>query len=1017
MITPHGISDLRILGSKLQRRFLALPLRDTRGGGRLLKRKARAVPGLEALEDRMMLATFLVTSTSDNPNVQNGTLRWAINQVDQSTDLSNVIDFDFASVAPGASHTITLSSVLPPITEPVDIDGSSQPGFSGVPLVVIMGTSGGYDVNGHYGLELIAGSSGSIIQNLAIEGCGKGYGIDIFSSNNSVIGCVIGTDIADDEADANLGGVGIEANSLGNTIGGTAAGTANVISGNAGDGIYIDASCLVLGNLIGTNATGAAAVPNIEGIFVDGSGSNPNGSSSDREEQGVTIGGTMASAANVISGNGDTGIYTEAPCLVEGNRIGTNLTGTSALRNTLYGIYVGGSDATIGGTSAGAANVISGNGDLGIFIDAPCLLEGNRIGANADGTGSVPNSDDGIYVEVPGATIGGTSAGAANVISGNSFAGIENVAPALIEGNFIGTNLTGTGAVPNSSVGILVAGNAGGTTIGGTTVGTANVISGNGGDGIDLGASSLVEGNRIGTDLTGANPVPNQGIGVYHDEGPAATDTEGNIIAFNDGPGVATAPGTTGSTIRFNAIFGNSGPGIDLNDDGVTPNTSDGSNNTPVLTSAVGGIVSGTSNASPNSTYIIDIYANLSSDGSASRPQGRDYLITTTVETNAAGDAVFNDPYTPMPGLPILTATTTDAGGTTSEFSSPVHEVTSLGGVLTTFAHTVEFVAGTPYSRVVAGFTDTDPRAFPGQFTAMIDWGDSTADTVGVVSADGAGFDVTGSHAYNVAKTDQIIVTITDAVTGATITANSTAVVDPVPITIQTKNFAVTGGAQFSGTVATFTDGDPRISSGFYTATINWGDNTPTTTGTITGTNPFTVTASHTFATFANTDIVTITITDKNGRTATGVDRVVDPPVAAGPVSATPTSSTTPPAPTPTAAVLAVVADSLALSPNKPFDGAVATFTDTGPAEAASAYTATINWGKGRKSAGMILGSNGRFVVSARHVFARFAGAKTVTVTVTDAEGHVVSVSASASFAVRRPKATKQAKSAARQHR
>lgn len=226
-----------------------------------------------------------------------------------------------------------------------------------------------------------------------------------------------------------------------------------------------------------------------------------------------------------------------------------------------------------------------------------------------------------------------------------------------------------------------------------------------------------------------------------------------------------------------------------------------------------------------------------------------------------------------------------------------------------------EFVAGTLYSRVVASFAAADLRAYSGQFSAMIDWGDSTALTVGVVSADGAGFDVTGSHSYNVAQTDPITVTITDAVTGATVTANSTALVDPVPITIQTENFAVTGGAKFSGTVATFTDGDPRTSSAFYTTVINWGDNTPTTTGKVTGTNPFTLTASHTFATFLNTDIVTITIIDENGRTAIRYDRVVDPSAGSGPAVAPTTSLTTPQAPAqaPAPAQLAMVAESLAV--------------------------------------------------------------------------------------------------------
>jgi hypothetical protein len=215
-------------------------------------------------------------------------------------------------------------------------------------------------------------------------------------------------------------------------------------------------------------------------------------------------------------------------------------------------------------------------------------------------------------------------------------------------------------------------------------------------------------------------------------------------------------------------------------------------------------------------------------------------------------------------------------------------------------------------------------------------------------------------------------------------------------ITIQTRRFAVTGKKNFSGTVATFTDGDPRIDPTFYSVIINWGDGSPNSAGVITGTNPFKVTASHTFPSFQNTDLVTITITDKNGRTATGVDRVVDPPIE-----------------------LAIQAGGLTLSRNKPFQGAVATFTETGSPELASAYKATINWGKGRKSAGMITGSNGRFIVSARHVFPRFSGAQPLTVTVTDAQGRIVSVSESASYAVFRPKliAATHPRGAAKSHR
>ncbi len=150
----------------------------------------------------------------------------------------------------------------------------------------------------------------------------------------------------------------------------------------------------------------------------------------------------------------------------------------------------------------------------------------------------------------------------------------------------------------------------------------------------------------------------------------------------------------------------------------------------------------------------------------------------------------------------------------------------------------------------------------------------------------------------------------------------------------------------------------------------------------ITGTNPFTIASSHTFAPFQDIDLVTITVTDVNLRTATAVDRAVDPP-----------------------AVLDVQADGLTLSPDKPFVGTVATFTDSGPAEPAGDYRATIDWDKGRKTAGMIIGNNGQFVVTAKHRFARFSGSRPVFVTMTDiTDGRTVSASESASYAVHKTK-------------
>ncbi len=157
-------------------------------------------------------------------------------------------------------------------------------------------------------------------------------------------------------------------------------------------------------------------------------------------------------------------------------------------------------------------------------VTANNLVEGNYIGTDVTGTAAIANAGPGVLIkEASSNTIGGPAAGAGNLISGNADDGIFNSNPAstdnLIQGNLIGTKANGTGAL------------------------------GNGNDGIDFSSSSSASDNVVGGLLSG----------------------EGNVIAFNGARGVFVSGGT-GNAVLSNSIHSNSGLGIDIGDAGITPN-------------------------------------------------------------------------------------------------------------------------------------------------------------------------------------------------------------------------------------------------------------------------------------------------------------------------------------------------------------------------------------------------------------------------------------------------------------
>jgi hypothetical protein len=222
-------------------------------------------------------------------------------------------------------------------------------------------------------------------------------------------------------------------------------------------------------------------------------------------------------------------------------------------------------------------------------------------------------------------------------------------------------------------------------------------------------------------------------------------------------------------------------------------------------------------------------------------------------------------------GTYSITTTIKDEGGNTANVTSTANVADAPLHVLN---RSLTFQEGAANSGIVAAFTDPDPKAFATQYSASIAWGDGTT-TAGAVAGDGAGFDITGSHAYAEEGAFNVTVTIHDA-GGTVATANSTIQVTDAPLTLTGRSLTVTGNKNFSGAVATFTDADPGGTAGDYTATITWDDGTRSS-GTITGTGPFTVAGSHLFAAFTGTHTISIQVTDAGSSTATVSDPVVDP--------------------------------------------------------------------------------------------------------------------------------------------
>jgi hypothetical protein len=362
------------------------------------------------------------------------------------------------------------------------------------------------------------------------------------------------------------------------------------------------------------------------------------------------------------------------------------------------------------------------------------LVEGNYIGTDVTGASAMGNRD-GVYVEGSGNTIGGTTSGAGNIISANTTDGVFidfNATRDAVEGNYIGTNAAGSAALANS-VGIEV--NSSNETIGGTTSGARNVISGNSADGVLINSTAsgvAVQGNFIGTDVTGTQALSNN-LGIEEDGSNnsigGSVFSAGNLIADNSQGGVLVKAGSfgvtggglvntgTGDTIRSNSIYANgstgSGPGITLSDGGnnalAAPSLDSATLNGSSLT------VTGSFNSpSANNTYVLEFFANPSSDA-----EGRVYLgslAVTSTNTNPQS-FTFTTTTTATGTYPLITATLTDDSGDTSSFSSG----------LTVGAQAAPMVTNNPASQTVTAGQDATFTAYAsGNPTPAVQWQFST---------------------------------------------------------------------------------------------------------------------------------------------------------------------------------------------------------------------------------------------------------------------------------------------------
>lgn len=632
-------------------------------------------------------ATFEVTSTGDQPDAtrvdgecETGvstskcTLRAAIEQSDASAGTRDEITFSRSVFDGQLAGTISPASPLPPITDPVTIDGGDCFGEDGPhrPCTGVEGPSGGSALT-------VEGANDVTVTGLAVTGAQVGIdvikGSQAFTAQNDWVGVKL-----DGTVGGNGTGIFIGPGSDGAAIGGAGPVTVggpqenpnrNVISGNNGVGLDLDGAsdAAIQGNYLGVLPNGSEALANATDIEITDS-TEGAGSKAEGNEIGASLEGLAPAtpecddACNVISGATEAGVDLQGggagqheapasgPTAIRGNDVGLGAGGVESVPNGTDGVFAGAApNVVVGGAPFTEGNRIVG-GEYGVRATGGDKLQvvGNQIGLDGRGTTRLPPSAVGILVESQGLS----SPAAAAEIKFNRLQASEGEG---IEQRFTGARITGNW-VSGGAIGIRTLGAAGGA---------GNSIQGNL---VEVSTRAIVVENERNT--IAANEIfgsEEAGIEVVDSGAGAAT---GNVIGgdtitsenfVSEGLGnaieiIGPAPGGENEIAR-NRGAENAGLFIDLGGDGPGNPGLNGGIQAPTLSTPTASGVAGS--AEPGAT--VRVFRKATPDAG----ELESFLGEAVADAGGSWSVAYPSS---VPTGTIVAATQTSALGGTSELAT-----------------------------------------------------------------------------------------------------------------------------------------------------------------------------------------------------------------------------------------------------------------------------------------------------------------------------------------------------------